>query len=66
MRVCAVPCVQVLTAVQSANYSDASSTLSEAFKILDKNVKRGIVHKNNAARKKSQLALKVKKLEPTA
>ena len=31
--------------------------------IIDKNVKRKIVHKNTAARKKSKLTLKVKALE---
>lgn len=56
----------MLTAVQSGNYSTASDTLSKAFAVLDKNVKRGIIHKNNAARKKSQLANKVKLLEPGA
>ena len=38
-------------------------TLSKAFAIIDKNVKRNILHKNTAARKKSQLHLKVKALE---
>ena len=37
--------------------------LSKAFQIIDKNVKRNIVHKNTAGRKKSQLALQVKALE---
>ena len=37
--------------------------LSKCFAVIDKNVKRGIVHRNTAARKKSQLHLKVKKLE---
>jgi len=54
---------RVLEAEEEGDYSVASSMLSKAFKIIDKNVKRGIVHKNTAARKKSQLHLKVKKLE---
>ena len=33
-----------------------------AAKKLDQSVNRGILHKNNAARKKSQLALKLAKL----
>merc|ERR1719201_2400468 len=36
------------------------------FKIIDKNVKRNIIHRNNAARKKSALHKKVKSLEPGA
>ena len=66
MRVCV--CVllgsrQVFEAVELGDYEVAMPTLSKAFAIIDKNVKRGIVHKNTAARKKSQLHLKVKKLE---
>ena len=53
-------------AVSEGEYSVASTLLSKAFAILDKNVKRGIIHKNTAARKKSQLHLKVKGLEPGA
>ena len=48
------------------DYASSSSLLSKAFAILDKNVKRGILHKNTAARTKSQLHLKVKKLEGAA
>merc|ERR1719230_2531267 len=54
----------VEVAVQSGDYADASKSLSKAMSIIDKNVKRNIVHKNTAARKKSQLTLKVKALEP--
>ena len=53
-------------AVSEGEYSVASTLLSKAFAILDKNVKRGIIHKNTAARKKSQLHQKVKGLEPGA
>ena len=49
--------------LEAGEYAVSQSLLSKAFAILDKNVKRGIVHKNTAARKKSQLHLKVKKLE---
>jgi len=54
---------RVLESVEEGDYSVALPTLSKAFAIIDKNVKRGIVHKNTAARKKSQLHLKVKRLE---
>ena len=50
-------------AIEEGDYSVASATLSKAFAIIDKNVKRNIMHKNTAARKKSQLPLKVKALE---
>ena len=53
----------MLESVEEGDYQVALPTLSKAFAIIDKNVKRGIVHKNTAARKKSQLHLKVKKLK---
>ena len=53
-----------MEAVASEDYSVAFPTLSKAMSIIDKNVKRGIIHKNTAARRKSLLTLKVKALEP--
>merc|ERR1719387_2684348 len=53
----------VLASVEEGDYAKSSAALNACFKIIDKNVKRNIVHKNTAARKKSQLHLKVKKLE---
>jgi len=50
-------------AVKEGDYTVAAPLLSKAFQIIDKNVKRNIVHKNTAGRKKSQLALQVKALE---
>jgi len=54
---------RVFESLEEGDFAVSSSLLSKAFAILDKNVKRGIVHKNTAARKKSQLHLKVKALE---
>ena len=59
----AAPRFQVLESVEEGEYASAQGVLSKAFAIIDKNVKRGIIHRNTAARKKSQLHLKVKKLE---
>jgi small subunit ribosomal protein S20 len=49
----------------SANPSEESkqllvTNLSEAYSRIDKAVKRGVLHPNNGARKKSRLAQKVK------
>ena len=57
---------QVLEATEEGDYSVAVPTLSKAFAIIDKNVKRGILHKNTAARKKSQLHLKVRAKLPAS
>lgn len=42
------------------NSSQALENLSNAYSAIDKAVKRGIIHKNNAARKKSILARAIK------
>lgn len=39
-----------------------SAALSQAYKLCDKAVSKGILHKNTAARKKSRLTLAVNKL----
>lgn len=41
--------------------ADAAATLSAAFQAIDKAMKRGVIKKNTAARKKSQLAKMVAK-----
>ena len=50
-------------AVESKNVEEAKVLFNEAVSKLDKGVKQGILHKNNAARKKSQLALKLAKID---
>jgi small subunit ribosomal protein S20 len=42
-----------------AGTDDAATKLSEAFAALDKAASKGVIHKNNAARKKSRLAKKL-------
>ena len=41
------------------NSDDKDAKVKLAIKKIDKAVKKGIIHKNNAARKKSQLAKKL-------
>lgn len=45
---------------------EVQTRISEAYSKIDKAVKRGILHPNNGARKKSQLAHKLKPLTQTA
>ncbi len=40
--------------------SEAQKFLSKAYQVIDKSAKRGVIKKNNAARKKSRLAKLVK------
>jgi len=46
------------TAVEENNVELAEEKLNEAKKVIDKSVTKGILHKNNAARKKSKLERK--------
>lgn len=50
------------TAAQENNLDEAKTLFGEAVSKLDKGVKQGILHKNTAARKKSQLALMLAKI----
>ena len=49
-------------AVEAADKENVKPLFNEAVKKLDMGVKQGILHKNTAARKKSQLAVKLAKL----
>ena len=49
-------------AVANGDKENAKTLFNVASKKLDQGVSLGILHKNNAARKKSQLALKLAKL----
>ncbi|MCR4330678.1 MAG: 30S ribosomal protein S20 [Patescibacteria group bacterium] len=40
---------------------EAKTSLSEAYKAIDKAAKRGVIKKNTAARKKSRLSAMIKK-----
>ena len=50
------------TAVAEGDKENAKVLFNDAVKKLDKGVAQGILHKNTAARKKSQLAIKLAKL----
>lgn len=49
-------------AVNAGDKENVQALFNDAVKKLDRAVSQGILHKNNAARKKSQLALKLAKL----
>ena len=50
------------SAVESADKAQAAGAYKEAVKSIDKAVTKGILHKNTAARKKSNITLKLNKL----
>jgi small subunit ribosomal protein S20 len=45
---------------------EVSESISAAYSKIDKAVKTGVIHRNNGARKKSQLARALKKVETLA
>ena len=55
---------KVLTLAKEGS-SDVDAALSHAYKLCDKAVSKGVLHKNTAARKKSRLTIAVKKLQET-
>ena len=57
---------KVDTAIMNNTLEKAQSDLKDATPIIDRAVSKGIIHKNNAARKKSRLMRKVNKLAPSS
>ena len=51
-----------LAAVQAGNKTEAEAAYKLAVKKVDQAVAKGILHKNNAAHKKSQFTLKLNKM----
>ena len=49
-------------ALAEGNREQADSAYKAAVKTIDESVKKGILHKNNAARKKSSITLKMNEL----
>ncbi len=47
--------------VESGNKEEAQKMLPQAYKVIDKAAKRGVIKDNTAARKKSRLAAAIKK-----
>ncbi|HKZ58083.1 MAG TPA: 30S ribosomal protein S20 [Thermodesulfovibrionales bacterium] len=53
---------KVESAVSSGNREDAGKALKEAIQVLNKAALKGVIHKNNASRKISNLSRKVNAL----
>ena len=51
----------VVAAINENNREKVETLFRDYMSFVDKAVKKGIIHKNNAARKKSRLALRIKK-----
>lgn len=53
---------EVADQLKSADVKKASAALQNAYKIIDKAVAKGVLHKNAAARKKSRLTAQIQRL----
>lgn len=50
---------KVLDLIEAKKHDDARKEFAVAVKLLDKAVARGVLHRNNAARRKSRLAARI-------
>ena len=50
---------KVLTAVAKKDPAASKTALSEAYRLLDRAVVKGVIHRNNASRHKARLAARV-------
>jgi small subunit ribosomal protein S20 len=53
---------RVVTAIQAGNKAEAAAALKAAAPVIDAMARKGIIHRNKAARHKSRLAAQVKAL----
>ena len=53
---------KALAIATEGSKEDLASAISAVYKLCDKAVSKGVLHKNTAARKKSRLVLAIKKL----
>lgn len=54
---------QAISAIAGGSVEDARAATIQAISVLDKAVSKGILHKNNAARRKSRLVKRLNALE---
>jgi small subunit ribosomal protein S20 len=54
---------QARRTVASGNAAEAEPAVRQAISVLDKAVKKGVIHKNTASRTKSRLALRLHRLQ---
>jgi small subunit ribosomal protein S20 len=57
---------KALLAIQSGDPEVAADAVGNAISMLDRVANKGVIHKNNAARRKSRLMAKYNRMGPTA
>ena len=63
IKTCIKKAVLEMNKLESMNYEKAFFLVSQAYSKIDKGVKKGIITRNSAARKKSILSNKLKKIK---
>ncbi len=53
---------KVTTAIETGNQKEAETAYATAVPIIDRMATKGIIHKNTAARHKSRLCIRIRKL----
>ena len=56
---------KALRSVGDGEAGEAEAAVREAISVMDRSVQKGILHKNNVARRKSRMAIRLNKLAPT-
>ena len=54
---------KALRSVEGGDAADAEATVGAATKILDRAVRKGVLHKNTAAHQKSRISTKLNRLQ---
>ncbi len=54
------------SAIEAGNMAQASEAVRNAVSEIDKAAKKGVIHPNNAARRKSRLMQRLNNIAPTA
>ena len=53
---------KALVSIEAGDVAVAEATVQDAISILDRAVRKGVLHKNSAARRKSRIATKLNRL----
>lgn len=56
---------KALRSVGDGEAGEAEAAVREAISVMDRSVQKGILHKNNVARRKSRMAIRLNKLAQT-
>lgn len=57
---------KALRSVESGDVAEAEIAVKDALSTLDRAVQKGILHKNNADRRKSRMAVRLNKMKATS